>query len=222
MKYLLPFILLGFIQSAYGQEIELQGCYTASFMGSETIEFKGKDSFYFKGFYCTYLAQGRGRCEIRNDFLYLFFEKSSTYTSSQLTKLILIAKAPSIDTSSINISIVNYNYIPLPFSSIVIQSENAGKFTVIADPLGRAKLQITNSQLPITITTSALGQEQGYIKIEEVANYTFQFIDRENSFEKTLDHGEVWVYEIDELTDDYIVMRLLKSTGGFRKYTRKP
>src|SRR5689334_17032447 len=75
MRYVL-FVLCFFMATHSFAQVELLGRYGASFMGVESINFVGKDSFYFDAFYCTNLVQGKGRCELRGNMLYLFFEKA--------------------------------------------------------------------------------------------------------------------------------------------------
>ncbi len=77
MRHLLIFLFSLFVTNSYGQEIELQGRYGASFIGGESINFVGKDSFYFSGFYCTYgvLEKGYVKLETRNSICSLKNQK---------------------------------------------------------------------------------------------------------------------------------------------------
>src|SRR5215218_10556576 len=223
MKPLLFILLIVFLKKSYGQEIELQGRYGASFIGGESIEFVGKDSFYFGGFYCTYGVHGKGRCEIRNNYLYLFFEKSKTKTKIDALKPAIINETLSSDSvSELQITIVDNNDIPIPYASVEIERGKSAKIGTMADTSGIAIFKITNNSWPIVVRTSAVGIEPGYLKVESGSNYTIKLFHRQNDLaDKELNNGEVFVYEIDELTEDLILMRPQKSAEPFRKYRKK-
>ena len=70
---------------SYGQDIDLQGVYSANIAGGlagESIKFIGKDSFYFGRDYCGSRTYGKGKCEIVNNYLYLHFEKTKNKSDS--------------------------------------------------------------------------------------------------------------------------------------------
>ena len=223
MKHLLFFLLLVVLRKSYGQEIELQGRYGASFIGGESIEFVGKDSFYFGGFYCTYGVHGKGRCEIRNNYLYLFFEKSKSKIKIDTLKSAIITKTSSNDSIlELQITIVDNNDIPIPYASVEIERGKSAKIGTMADTSGKAIFKIKNISLPIIVRTSAVGIEPGYLKLDSGLNYSIKLFHRLNDLvDKELNNGEVFVYEIDELADDLILMRPQKSSEPFRKYRKK-
>lgn len=222
MKYLLFILLLTLSKQTYGQEIKLQGRYVASFIGGESIEFVGKDSFYFSSFYCTYGFHGKGRCEIRNNYLYLFFEKSKTKTKLDTLKSPIISKISSFDSVlELQITVVDNNDIPIPYASVEIESGKSAKIITLTDTSGKAVLKIKNNSSPIFIRTSTVGTDPGYLKLESGLNYEIKLFHQQNGLaNKELNNGEVFVYEIDELTEDLILMRPEKSSEPFRKYRK--
>lgn len=223
MRHLLLLLLLFSIINSYGQEIELQGRYGASFIGGESIEFIGKDSFYFGGFYCTYGVHGKGRCEIRNNYLYLYFEKNKTKTKIDSLKPATIIKTATVDSfSQIQITVVDNNEIPIPYVTVEIESAKSLRTRTMTDTLGQATIKVKNNSSPIIIKTSAIGIEPGDLKLDNGSNYTIKLFHRQNNLvDKELNNGEVFVYEIDELSEDLILMRPQNSSERFRKYRKK-
>ncbi len=223
MRRLLSFFFLFSIANSYGQEIELKGRYGASFIGGEVIEFVGKDSFYFVGFYCNYGVHGKGHCEIRNNYLYLYFEKNKTRKKVDSLKPATISKIKNVDSiSEIQITIVDNNEIPIPYATVEIENANSVKTGTMTDTLGQATIKIKNNTCPIIIKTSAISIEPGYLKLDNGFNYTIKLFHRQNSLiDKELNKGEVFVYEIDELSENLIVMRPQNSSERFRKYRKK-
>jgi hypothetical protein len=217
MRPLLSFFFLFSTANSYGQEIELQGRYGASFIGGESIEFVGKDSFYFGGFYCTYGVHGKGHCEIRNNYLYLYFEKNKTKTKIDSLKPATIIKTVNVDSiSEIKITVVDNNEIPIPYATVEIESAKSLKTGTTADTLGQATIKIKNNSSPIVIKTSAIGIEPGHLTLDNGSNYTIKLFHRQNNlFDKELNNGEVFVYEIDELSEDLILMRPQNSSERF-------
>src|SRR5215213_9685036 len=143
MKPLLFILLIVFLKKSYGQEIELQGRYGASFIGGESIEFVGKDSFYFGGFYCTYGVHGKGRCEIRNNYLYLYFEKSKAKVNTGFIKSPDITKVKSFDSVAIlNITCIGTNDSPIAFATIQLRRKGKTSIGTISDSLGHASFII--------------------------------------------------------------------------------
>jgi len=92
----------------------------------------------------------------------------------------------------------------------------------MADTAGNAMLNLENNSSPIVVRTSAIGIEPGFLKLENGFNYSIkQFHQQNDLVDMELNNGEVFVYEIDELTEDLILMRPEKSSGPFRKYRKK-
>ena len=221
MKQLVVFLLLVFLNQSYAQTIDLQGRYGASFIGAETIEFVGKDSFYFSGFYCTYGVHGKGRCEIRGNYLHLFFEKSKE--EKKVLKAPVIDKTPNTDSFfDFQLTMVDENDIPIPFGSVVIERGYAGKIGMTSSELGSVKCTRRINNFPIIVKTSSIGFEPGYLELESGFDYSIKLFHRKDTVvHKELNKGEVLVYEIDELYEDLIVMRPEKSTEYFRRYRKK-
>ena len=223
MKQLLLFLFLAFVQTTYGQKIKLQGCYTAKFLGSETIEFKGNDSFYFNGFYCTYAIRGKGTWKIRKNCLYLLFEKNNNPALTPATNCSSIHKTLNTDsTFTIDIVVLDKQHNPIPFARVVMQSGSHDTCSAITDTTGKTRLKSKSSTLPIKISISALGFEPECINIQEAANYNIQICQTQSSFEKIWYDGQVIVYKIDECTSDYILLRPKKSTGHLPKNSATP
>lgn len=223
MRKLLFILCLFKTGNLLAQEINLQGIYGASFIGGESINFVGKDSFYFNGFYCTYGVHGKGRCEIRNNFLYLYFGKDKSKPKKDSLKTALIIKATSVDSfSTISVSVRDNHGIPIPYATVFIEGENSLSAGTATDSSGQLMLKVKNNHYPVLIKTYAFGIEPGRLQLDSCANYTITLFHRQDqSTNKELNHGEVYVYEIDELSEDQIVMRPEKSSERFRKYNKK-
>jgi hypothetical protein len=223
MRQLLSFLLLFCIESSYGQEIELQGRYGASFIGGESIEFVGKDSFYFSGFYCTNGVHGKGRCEIRNNYLFLYFEKNKNKSKLDFLRPAIIERTITTDSSSaIHITTVDNSDIPIPYAMVEIGSGKAVRIKTSTDTSGQAIIKVNNDSFPLTVRTSAVGIEPGQLILDSSSNYTIKLFHLQNDFiDKKLNNGEVFVYEIDELSEDLILMRPQRSSERFRQYHKK-
>jgi hypothetical protein len=222
MRVFLFILCFFFLTNSYAQDIELQGRYGASFIGGESIEFVGKDSFYFNGFYCTYGVQGKGRCEIRNNHLYLYFEKSKTKSIKDSAKLPVIKRIDNGDSiSEINITCVDNNSVPISYATVQLKIKNKATLGTITDTSGQASFSIKKSEMPIILETPAIGFETRQINIDRYASYNIQiFHAKSDLFEKELNSGEVFVYEIEDLSEDLILMRPEKSRERFRKYRK--
>jgi hypothetical protein len=225
MRNVLTTLCIFIAANSVGQEIELLGRYGASFLGAESINFVGKDSFYFDGFYCTNGVHGKGRCEIRGNMLYLFFEKSPS-------KRIDSAKSPVIEMSDnkdgvyeLNITCAGKDGKPIESASIQIKKSNGNAITIYSDAAGRGTYRtnwISSADLPLQIETSCIGFVSKKLTIDRLSDYNIQvFHDEFALIDKELNNGEVWTYEIDELSEDLIVMKPAKSGGEFRRYTKK-
>jgi hypothetical protein len=195
---------------SFGQEVELLGKYSTSFIGSEAIEFVGKDSFYFDGFYCTYGKRGKGTCEIRDDRLYLYFEKAKKKKQTEIvTPPVVTRIGNSEHAATINIECIAKEYSPL--STIIVEAISAGRSLhgVYVDSTGKGQLIISNQAFPITIRLTALAMQSEEIRIDSAANYAIKIFVRHNDTfpNKRLNQGETYVYEIKELSTDKIVMR---------------
>lgn len=162
MHRILLIIFCFTVTTSYGQEIELQGRYSAGWLGAEHIDFVGKDSFYFGGFYCTYGVHGKGRCEIKNNYLYLYFEKRAKIIDP--LKPPIITKSKNHDAFSvIQLTVVDNNGIPVRNAAINLVSIKFAKFGAIADTLGKAIIKIQNNDFPVILKTSAIGIEPGRV-----------------------------------------------------------
>lgn len=219
---LISFILLC-TKLSNAQQVELQGSYGASFIGGESIVFVGKDSFYFSGFYCTYGVHGKGRCEIRDSYLYLYFEKKKHPVKTVPLQPPLIQKTETNDSILvIDITTVNNNGEPIPYVTIQIEKQEAIKMNTLTDSLGHAIISMSRDHFPALMRTSGVGMIAGRLPLDSPAHYRIRlFHQRDELSDKELNNGEVYVYEIDELSEDLIMMRPMNSSESFRAYRKK-
>jgi hypothetical protein len=222
MRTFLTSLSFFILTTSFGQEIELQGKYGASFIGGETIQFVGKDSFYFNGFYCTYGVHGKGRCEIRNNYLYLYFEKSKAKVNKDLVKSSEITKIQTIDSAAlVNITCFDNSNKPISFATVQLKRKNKTAIGTISDSLGHVAFTIRKNDLPFIIETSAVGFEPKKVVLEDYFSYNVRIFHKDVLIDKELTNGEVFVYEIDELSEELISMRPENSREQFRKYKKK-
>lgn len=220
MRYLIGVLCFFIVARSFGQEIELLGRYGASFLGAESIDFVGKDSFYFSGVYCGEIVRGKGRCDIRDNMLYLFFERSQKKDT---------ARAPVIEisdnrdgTSVVNITCADKYGEPIELAYVQLIKSNGTSIAFSSNKLGKAYASINMADLPVNIRTSALGYIKNEITIDTLSDYDILIFHGDNEYAvKNLQNGEVRAYEIEELSEEVIVMRPAKSGGEFRRYTKK-
>ena len=212
-----------FCNISFCQPIELKGKFGASVIGGETIEFVGIDSFYFSGFYCTYGKQGKGKCEIVGNYLYLHFEKSKIKPKVDSTKKPLITREDnSGEKRSIKVICVDNNDVPIPYTSVRILKNNRMISGASAGEEGQASFRINDTEQPLVIETTSAGMKSQSLAIDKSSIYTIKIFLQENDFlNRDINNGEIYVYEIDELTEDLIMMRPANSGEKFRKYIRK-
>ena len=223
MRQFLTFLLTFLIANSYGQEIEIQGRYGASFIGGESINFVGKDSFYFSGFYCTYGVYGKGLCEIRNDKLYLYFEKSKTKKTKEPEKPSIVTKVSSIDSFRVlTITCLDNKSLPIPFATVQLNRKNKSTIGMITDTSGQASFRISKNEIPIKILTSYIGFNSRQLILDSLSSYDIKiFHTQDEMLDKELKNGEIYVYEIEDLSEELISMRPENSRERFRKYRKK-
>src|SRR5690606_7971858 len=123
---------------------------------------------------------------------------------------------------TVQITVVDNNNIPIPYASIEIERGTSAKIGIMADTAGNAMLNLENNSSPIVVRTSAIGIEPGFLKLENGFNYSIkQFHQQNDLVDMEWNNGEVFVYEIDELTEDLVLMRPEESSGPCRKYRKK-
>jgi hypothetical protein len=223
MRQILIFLFFSITANSYGQEIELQGYYGASFIGGESINFVGKDSFYFSGFYCTYGVYGKGICEIRNDKLYLHFEKSKIKKTKEPERAPIITRINNTDNLSIlNISCFDNNSISVPFVTVELNRKQKTTIGTISDTLGQVSFKINKDEFPIKIKTSTIGYIGRQIILDSLSSYDIKIFHTKNEMlDKELKNGEIYIYDIESLAEDLILMRPENSRERFRKYRKK-
>lgn len=225
MRPILFSLILMCSGNLYAQEVELLGKFSAFFIGGETIEFRGKDSFYFGGSYCTYGVYGKGVCEIKDNYLYLYFEKTKTKLepTEPPLKNPVISKSESIDSlSTLKFICVDNDGNPISYGTILLKRKDKITIGVRLDSLGQGVLKIEKDGGPIVITSSAIGVKPVELKLDNTSNYTIQiFHQAYETFNKELNNGETYIYEIDEVSENLIKMRPRRSSERFREYKKK-
>jgi len=221
MRQLIFVLSLFFTAQTFGQDIELQGKYSASFLGVETIDFVGEDSFYFYGFYCTNGVTGKGRCEIFNSYLYLNFEKKKNAPFIDTFQIDKIEKTQSLDSFAIfKIICLDHLGTPLP-ATVTINRKGKATIGTTSNTFGNAELRIRKNTFPVEINISLVGIKTKKIILKEPSNYSLKTFSQIVDINQKLENGEQYIYEIEELTEDFISMRPKNGGEPFRKYKRK-
>ena len=222
MRHFSLFIAFFLSKVLLGQEIELVGRYGASFLGGETIDFKSNDSFYFNGFYCTYGVHGKGTCEIKNGYLYLYFQKGKTRKIlDTLRKPIIATGKCSQDSCLVRLDVVANSDISIPYASIEISKARNIKRSTMTDSTGFIALYFRPQDFPLALKTSGVGLISNSIKLDSFGNYSIKLFHRLTSIiDKEFNNGEIWVYEIGDIDDQVIEMRPRNSPERFRKYKK--
>ena len=92
----------------------------------------------------------------------------------------------------------------------------------MADDSGLAKFKVDRVNFPNTVNTSAVGVDPVKIVLSGFANYTIKVLHQWlHVDDKELNNGEVYIYEIDELSEDSILMRPKDSNERFRNYRKQ-
>jgi hypothetical protein len=166
------------------------------------------------------VVQGKGRCEIRGNMLYLNFEKASELKDS--------AKLPEIAMSDnkngnyvLNIQCVNFHADPIGFGAVQITRSNGTTVMLLGDIAGRMSYKINSADLPIQVETKMIAGKTETFKIDNLSDYQVRIFHDDSLFIERLNQGEIWSYEIDELSEDVIVMKPAKTSGEYRRYTKK-
>lgn len=221
MRYFL-FLLFFSISTQSFAQVELLGNYVTGFrgMGYECFNFVGKDSFYFDAVYCAEIVRGKGRCEIRDNMLYLYYEKASKEKDS--TKLPEIVISDNKDgISELNIQCVNLNADPIAHGAIQIRKSNGKSVAVVCDDAGKAYYRINSAELPIELETYILGAKAQKLRIDSSGDYNVRIFLKNDLYIENINNGEVRAYEIDEASEDEILMKPAKTAGEYRRYTKK-
>jgi hypothetical protein len=217
------------------QPIELLGKYGASFIGAETIDFVKEDSFYFIGFYCNYGVRGRGTCEIRNGYLYLYFSNEPAIPA-------LPPKPPQIrflganSTAKVHITLLDTagNTVQgahiyannRPFTAIdsmngfYISSAN-GQRMGVSDSNVIVNLNFNTGTFTQLLAVHTAGYQQERLMLVQKGVYeVVVWMKPVESSINPLDKGEVWTYELGEIADTWFEARP-GGKGAFRKYRRR-
>lgn len=197
------------------QAIELIGKFRYS---GETIEFVEKDSFYYNNLpNCEESFYGKGTCIVKNNLLYLNFENTKNKHPQFFESQIIKTKSKG-DSSLISFNCKRENGENLIGMSLIIKNRKIG---VPTDLNGNAKLKISNDLFPIIIKTSYLEIDSKEIKLDSIANYNVRLIFKLNvGFTKKINNGESYIYEIEDLSESMLRIRLKNSKGEFFNYIK--
>lgn len=216
MRYLLCIVMLIMYTGLYGQEIELLGKYHYASLGAETIEFRGMDSFYLNSFWCTSGREGKGTCAIHNNCLYLYFEKKAPVNKSN--KFAINSK-PSETAASIRFTVIDEDSIQLVATMIRIKKSSGTEILNYTDNQGQLTVKLQQRDFPVVVTISSIGYGEQQIKLDSAADYTVQAL-LESYVIEQLVNGEVYVYEMGDVSEDVIELRPQGAKGKFWKYAR--
>jgi hypothetical protein len=219
MKRLLIIAIIAFISfAARAQDVELLGSYYTSSPWPETINFKGVDSFYFSRHNGAHPFKGKGRCEIRDDRLYLYFENRKTQDE---IKHEITRRITSDSIKHLNISCIYLPGTPLGNESVFIHSGKRIIQQDVCDSLGNIQFAILEKDFPIIIRVAAVGMLPIDIDLKDAADYSLKLFHGESwGVTIEINKGEVFVYEIRELSPDFILMRRPVGEGQFYKYKK--
>lgn len=214
------YVMCLFMTTGSFAQVEILGSFVTGFrgLGSESINFVGKDSFYFDGCYCGEFVRGKGRCEIRGNMLYLFFEKASEDRTARLP--VIQMSNNNGDVAQLNIACVNESAEPIEFVSLELIRSNGIKTMLYTNSGGKANWKVKGTDMPLQITATTVGYENQTLRVDSLSDYSILITLNEYVYRK-VNKGEVWEFEIDELSEDLIMMKPAKSTGDFRRYTKK-
>jgi hypothetical protein len=213
--------ILVYCFTARAQQIELLGSYSASFIGGETITFTGIDSFYFNGFYCTNGVYGRGKCEITDGNLYLYFSTEREIKKELRKHEVQQVKTPD-SKKLVEISCLMMDGLRIGRATVNVKLQNGIEIPYLSDSTGYIKIAIAADEFPITISTSAIGSETTAITLKDAADYSLKIFHRDyfEAVIKNLRSGEVFVYEIKDVSPGKIVMRR-GTKGQYYEYKKQ-
>ena len=223
MRYFIFLYFLFMTVYSGAQGFEINGTYTAGFMGVERIDFVGKDSFYFNGFYCSDGLKGKGVCEIRDNYLILNFENSNGKVKKIPRPAVIQSKNSEDSIADIRITVFFNDGTPVPFADVEISGKERIISKTISDKNGFVSFpKISSGYFPMYIETAGYKMiEPVKIELKEFADYTITIFHNDHSLkDNTLNSGEQYIYEIDTLTEDIIRMRPQYSPEPFREYKR--
>jgi hypothetical protein len=223
--YMKTLLLCGFLLMQYGltaQTVELDGYYSAftnPSLEAEQIEFRGVDSFYFRKFGCGNDATGRGTCEIINNYLYLYFSRETAEVKTPATgKTTMGGRTPNGDYNVRLHIIEEKNGDAVPFALAVVKGKRQG---AVANAAGEVLLKISQFIFPAVIEVSSTGYTRKDIMLPEAKSYEISVgLSVAGLQDKILSNGEIYKYELGEITDDYFEARPVGSKEKFRVYKK--
>ena len=222
MKTILLFLFLLSQYPLTAQTVELEGNYsvfTNPHLSAESIEFRGTDSFYYRLFACGEGASGRGVCEIVNNYLYLYFSKEPIGGKTATPgKTIPEDRTPNGDYT-IRLHIFEEKYgDPVPFAQAVVKGKRLG---AIANASGDVLLKLSPLMFPAVIGISATGYVQKEIMLSNAKNYEISVqLNPSSAQDKVLSNGEVYKYELGEISEDSFEARPAGSKEKFLLYKK--
>jgi hypothetical protein len=205
-----------------GQEVKLLGTFSNNLDGTESITFVGKDSFYYSHSEFEYYSKGRGRCEIIDDRLYLYFENARTKQNAGANKAVIVRNGNADSMALINLQCLDITGSAIEGATIEIISAGRGGTGYLTDSAGFARMEIATGKFPLQLNVTALHVESEIIKIDTAADYSVQIIhrDHKNGFTR-FNQGQTLVYEIKQLGEELVVIRPLGGNRKYREYKKK-
>jgi hypothetical protein len=205
----------------HGQEIKLHGKYVVSGYDTEEIDFVDNDSFYISTFYFGFISHGKGKYEIRNKQLFLYFENTNNNNDS--LKAPVISKTDNTDSiCSIQIKCFDNNEIPLSGATVVLARKGYSNIVKSTDNLGQVIFNIRKGSIPIFIKTYFFGFYPGQIELKNCSDYAITlFHQLDDRYKETLNRGEIHIYEIKDFNENMILMKAQKPLGYLTKYTKR-
>lgn len=94
--------------------------------------------------------------------------------------------------------------------------------SALGDSSGYVKMAISKNDFPVTIKASAVGLITYEVMLTQASNYSIRMFAHEDpAVFKKLDQGEVFVYEIRELSEEVLVMRRPVGRGRYYEYKKR-
>jgi hypothetical protein len=206
--------LLGFfsLPDSYGQQIELHGAYQAP--STAIINFYAKDSFSYMSNTIAFETYGIGRYKIEDKWLYLYFRNKEKESS----KIPVITKKETSNIYSIiNVSCFNYDSTDLLYGSIMIEGTRNGSSS---DSSGIITLKVFNNMRSGVLIITSVGMEAQKINLDLRFDHMIRVFLSPVDYSPELDNGEIYQYEIKELSEDMIILRQEGAQIDFWEYKK--
>ena len=219
MKFIFSILIFLLSNTAFTQVLELQGIYHGK--NGEWITFVGNDSFYFEKRECKSVNYGKGKCRIVNDLLYLDFEKSENKIKKEQNISISKTTEKNIDsTTKINFIALDNTGMPIDFLTTKTEYEKE-KIISITKESTCINIKTNKTTDTIKFTINGIGIKSMISKLESGFNYKIiLYINKFETFDIEYNKGETFVYEFEEVSDEFILMRRKTFGEEFIKYRK--